>query len=204
MEIKMKNEEIRSLLGIESPEFPKYVTQILNLANQNAQATRPRVVGQMSELIKEFNGKTLEEWESWYLKRYPDAVDRATKKILSMVENFREAIGKIDENMVRQWVRDLVIVKTFLGLRFQEAVLKKLSEEFGLEYRLASPEEEKKGIDGYIGNLPVSLKPKSYDSKKLLPEKLEGYVVYYEKQKDGLRIFISEDLENLLKESNSE
>ena len=204
MEIKMKNEEIRSLLGIESPEFPKYVTQILNLANQNAQATRPRVVGQMSELIKEFNGKTLEEWESWYLKRYPDAVDRATKKILSMVENFREAIGKIDENMVRQWVRDLVIVKTFLGLRFQEAVLKKLSEEFGLEYRLASPEEEKKGIDGYIGNLPVSLKPKSYDSKRLLPEKLEGYVVYYEKQKDGLRIFISEDLENLLKESNRE
>ena len=204
MEIKMKNEEIRSLLGIESPEFPKYVTQILNLANQNAQATRPRVVGQMSELIKEFNGKTLEEWESWYLKRYPDAVDRATKKILSMIENFREAIGKIDENMVRQWVRDLVIVKTFLGLRFQEAVLKKLSEEFGLEYRLASPEEEKKGIDGYIGNLPVSLKPKSYDSKKLLPEKLEGYVIYYEKQKDGLRIFISEDLENLLKESNRE
>ena len=204
MEIKMKNEEIRSLLGIESPEFPKYVTQILNLANQNAQATRPRVVGQMSELIKEFNGKTLEEWESWYLKRYPDAVDEATKKILSMVKNFREAIGKIDENMVRQWVRDLVIVKTFLGLRFQEAVLKKLSEEFGLEYRLASPEEEKRGIDGYIGNLPVSLKPKSYDSKKLLPEKLEGYVVYYEKQKDGLRIFISEDLENLLKESNSE
>ena len=204
MEIKMRNEEIRSLLGIESPEFPKYVTQILNLANQNAQATRPRVVGQMSELIKEFDGKTLGEWESWYLKRYPDAVDEATKKILSMVENFREAIGKIDENMVKQWVRDLVIVKTFLGLRFQEAVLKKLSEEFGLEYRLASPEEEKKGIDGYIGNLPVSLKPKSYDSKRLLPEKLEGYVVYYEKQKDGLRIFISEDLENLLKESNRE
>ena len=204
MEIKIKNEEIRSLLGIESPEFPKYVTQILNLANQNAQATRPRVVGQMSELIKEFDGKTLEEWESWYLKRYPDAVDEATKKILSMIENFREAIGKIDENMVKQWVRDLVIVKTFLGLRFQEAVLKKLSEEFGLEYRLASPEEEKKGIDGYIGNLPVSLKPKSYDSKRLLPEKLEGYVIYYEKQKGGLRIFISEDLENLLKESNRE
>ena len=204
MEIKIKNEEIRSLLEIENPEFPKYVTQILNLANQIAQATRPRVVGQMSELIKEFDGKTLEEWESWYLKRYPDAVDRATRKILSMVENFREAIGKIDENMVKQWVRDLVIVKTFLGLRFQEAVLKKLSEEFGLDYRLASPEEEKRGIDGYIGNLPVSLKPKSYDSKKLLPEKLEGYVVYYEKQKDGLRIFISEDLENLLEESNRE
>ncbi len=199
MEIKIRNEEIRTLLGIESPEFPKYVTQILNLANQNAQATRPKVVGQMSELIKKFNGKTLAEWENWYLERYPDAIDRATEKILNMIENFKEAIGKIDENMVRQWVWDLVIVKTFLGLRFQEAVLKKLSEEFGLDYRLASPEEEKRGIDGYIGGVPVSLKPRSYDFKKLLPEKLDGYVIYYEKQKDGLRIFIPDNLENLLK-----
>lgn len=199
MEIKTKNEEIRALLGIGSPEFPKYVTQILNLANQNAQATRPKVVGQMSELIKEFNGKTLAEWENWYLERYPEAIDRATEKILNMIENFKEAIGKIDEDMVRQWVWDLVIVKTFLGLRFQEAVLRKLSEEFGLDYRLASPEEEKKGIDGYIGGVPVSLKPRSYDSKKLLPEKIEDYVIYYEKKKDGPRIFIPEDLESLLK-----
>ncbi len=107
MEIKIKNEEIRALLRIESPEFPKYVTQILNLANQNAQATRPKVVGQMSELIKEFNGKTLAEWENWYLERYPEAIDRATEKILNMIENFKEAIGKIDEDMVRQWVWDL-------------------------------------------------------------------------------------------------
>ena len=77
--------------------------------------------------------------------------------------------------------------------------MRKLSEEFGLDCRLASPEEEKKGIDGYIGGVPVSLKPRSYDSKKLLPEKIEGYVIYYEKKKDGLRIFIPEDLESLLK-----
>ncbi len=54
MELKIKTEEIRILMEIESPEFPKYATQLLNLANQNAQATRPKVVGQMSKLIKEF------------------------------------------------------------------------------------------------------------------------------------------------------
>ena len=203
MEIKIKNEEIRTLLEIESPEFPRYVTQLLNLANQNAQATRPKVVGQMSELIKEFNGRTIEEWEKWYLERYPDAIDKATEKIFRMIENFKGAIEKIDRNMVRQWVWDLVIVKTFLGLRFQEAILRKISEKFGLDYRLASPEEEKEGIDGYIGNIPVSLKPESYDLKKLLPEKLNAYVIYYEKQKDGLKVFISEDLENLLKKEQS-
>lgn len=55
-------------MEIENPEFPKYTTQILNLANQNAQATRPKVVGQMSELIKEFTGRTLEEWEGMVFK----------------------------------------------------------------------------------------------------------------------------------------
>ncbi len=198
MELKIKNEEIRKLLNIESPEFPKYATQILNLANQNAQATRPKVVGQMSELIKEFTGKTLEEWEDWYIKKHPDAIQNATQKILEMINNFKDVIDKIDENMVQQWVRDLVIVKTFLGLKFQEAILKKIADIFSTTYRLSSPEEESRGIDGYIGNIPVSLKPITYLSKSVLSEKLEGEVIYYKKEKDGVKIYIPEELETKL------
>ncbi len=199
MDFKIKVEEIRRLMEIESPEFPKYATQILNLANQNAQATRPKVVGQMSELIKEFTGRTLEDWEEWYLKRYPDSIDNATKKILEMVNNFKEVINQIDESMIRQWVRDLVIVKTFIGLRFQEAILKKIAEKFDTEYRLSTPEEESKGIDGYVGDIPVSLKPVTYQSKKMLTEKIEADIIYYEKQRDGLKIIIPTELENKLK-----
>jgi len=198
VEFKIKVDEIRRLMEIETPEFPKYATQIINLANQNAQATRPKVVGQMSELIKEFTGRTLEEWEEWYLKRHPNSIDRATKKILEMIDNFRDVINQIDEDMIRQWVRDLVIVKTFIGLRFQEAVLKKIAEKFGNEYRLSTPEEESKGIDGYIGEIPISLKPITYQSKKMLTEKIEGDIIYYEKQKDGLKITIPEELEKKL------
>ncbi len=199
MEIKLKSDEIRRLMDIETPTFPKYATQIINLANQNAQATRPRVVGQMSELIKEFTGKTLQEWEEWYMERYPDAIDRATKKILGMIENFRDVINQIDEEMVRQWVRDLVIVKTFVGLKFQEAVLKRIAAEFGTQYRLPTPEDESKGIDGYIGGIPVSLKPITYNSKKMLTEEIEAYLIFYEKVKDGLKILVPEELEKELK-----
>ncbi|GEM_PF-2690725 len=49
--IKLTNKEIKELLGAKSFDFPKYSTQLMNLANQNAQGTRPAVVGQMSELI---------------------------------------------------------------------------------------------------------------------------------------------------------
>ncbi len=200
MELKIKIDEIKELMEIETPEFPKYATQIINLANQNAQATRPKVVGQMSELIKEFTGKTLQEWEEWYLEKHPEAIDIATQKILEMIDNFREVIDKIDENMVRQWVRDLVIVKTFIGLRFQEAILKKIADMFNTEYRLSTPEEESKGIDGYIGNIPISLKPISYKQKDMLPEKIDVHIIFYEKQKDGLKIIVPSSLEEKLKQ----
>ncbi len=200
MEFKITIKEIRKLMEIDTPDFPKYATQIINLANQNAQATRPRVVGQMSELIREFTGKTLKEWEDWYLKRYPDSIDIATKKILDMINNFKDVINQIDEEMIKQWVRDLVIVKTFIGLRFQEAILKKIAEKFNTEYRLATSEEESKGIDGYIGNIPISLKPISYQSKKMLTELIDVDIVYYAKQKDGLKIMIPDELENKLKQ----
>lgn len=69
----------------------------------------------MSDLIQHFTGKELSEWERWYLEQKPVAIRTATEKILKMIKNFRNAMDKIDEAMVERWVRDLVIVKTFVG-----------------------------------------------------------------------------------------
>jgi len=137
MKIKLTNEAIRKSLEISKPEFPKYVRQIINLSNQNAQGTRPKVVGQLTDLIQEFTGRTLEEWEQWYLKRYPDAIKSAKEKILTMLENLKDTMNKIDEKMINEWVKDLVIVQTFIGLKFQEAILKKAAEIKGVEYKLS-------------------------------------------------------------------
>lgn len=189
---KIKNDEIRILLGSEPYDFPKYSTQILNLANQNAQGTRPVVVGQMSDLIHEFSGQTLKEWEEWYLRKHPDAIAKATEKIKVMVDNFKAVIEKMDDEMIKSWVTDLVIVKTFIGLRFQEAILAKTAELYNKDYRLATPEEESKGIDGFIGDLPVSIKPESYQSKKSLSESINAGIIYYKKVSDGITVDIKE------------
>ncbi len=189
--IKISNKEIRELLQIDSFEFPKYSTQILNLANQNAQATRPKAVGQMSELIQEFPKKSIKEWEKWYLEKYPNALRIATDKIMDMIENFKEVLDQIDKKLIEKWVYDLVIVKTFIGLRFQEAILKRVSKLLNKKYRLASIEEEAKGIDGFIGDTPISIKSKTYKIKKNLSEKIDIKIVYYEKEKDGISIDIS-------------
>ncbi len=172
----------------EKRTFPKYTTQLINLANQNSQGTRPRVVGQMSELIQEFPGQTFEEWVKWYINKRPKGIDKATERIIDMILKLKQAIELIDKHMVREWVKDLVLSKTFTGLRFQESILKRLAEVKKTSHRLATPEEESSGIDGYIGNLPVSIKPKTYKSKNMLPEDIKVGIVFYEKKKTGIKI----------------
>lgn len=195
MTIKIKNQElIKDLIG-EAKEFPKYTTQIINLANQNAQGTRPRVVGQLSELIKECPEKTYEGWKKWYLSRHPKAIENAVEKINEMVNNLREAIKSVDRMMIQRWVEDLVLEKTFIGLRFQEAILKKVAAVKNAKYRLAKPEEESQGIDGFIGDVPVSIKPTTYRTKNALREEIKTKIIFYNKTKSGLEI----DADQILK-----
>lgn len=188
MKTKITYEEIRGYMDIETPEFPKYVKPLINLANRFAQGTRPRVVGQMSELIQDFTGKSLSEWEKWYSEQKPEAIKEATEKIVLKLNDFRNTLNKIDNAVVEKWVRDLVIVKTFVGLRFQEAILKRLAEKKNTAYRLSEPDEESQGIDGYLGNTPVSIKPHTYKSEDSLSEHIQVKIIYYKKLDDGLEV----------------
>lgn len=188
MKIRIKGRDIQKLLLAPEPDFPKYTTQIMNLANKNSQGTRPKVVGQLSNLIQEFSGSSLDEWKSWYLEKHPEAIKNAAERISDMVELFKDAINKIDKTLIEEWVTDLVIVKTFVGLKFQEAILKKIAESKGLTYRLATPEEESKGIDGLIGSTAVSIKPITYKMKPELLEKIDAELIYYSKIKNDLEI----------------
>ncbi|MCX8198397.1 MAG: MjaI family restriction endonuclease [Candidatus Micrarchaeota archaeon] len=190
--IKISFKELIKEISGEAKEFPKYTTQIINLANQNAQGTRPRVVGQLSELIVKCPHKEYHKWKAWYLQQQPKAIDDATKKIFSMVEELKKAINQIDEKMVKKWVEDLVIGKTFIGLKFQEGIIKRIAKLKKLPYRLANPREESKGIDGFIGHIPISIKPITYKTKNMLSEKIEVKIIYYDKKKDGIMIDISE------------
>ena len=186
--IKISNKELIEELTGEPYDFPLYTTQIMNLANQNSHGTRPKVVGQVSDFIKECPEKTYKGWKVWYLTNHPDTITNATERIHTMVEKLRLAIEKIDKKMVKKWVEDLVLEKSFIGLRFQEAIIKKVAKLKNKDYRISSPQEESRGIDGFIGGIAVSVKPISYSSKKSLQENIYAKIIFYEKKKDGLRI----------------
>ena len=186
--IKISNGEIEKLSNASKYPFPKYATQIINLLNSNAQGTRPAVVGQMSELIQEFQGKTLDEWIEWYSIKQPDAVQKATDKIFAMYQLMSEAFAVIDRPMIEAWVKDLVHTKTYCGLKFQSAILAFLAEKYNTTWRLANVEEEAQGVDGYVGNKPVQIKSSTYKLEARLAENIEIPIVYYDKKKDGISI----------------
>ena len=165
-DLKICFEELRKYLEIEVPKFPKYASSLINLANQYAQGTRPRVVGQMRKLNQQFTGKTLSEWEEWYLKQKPDAIKKRQKRYF----------------------------RCFIKLKFQEAILKKGAEIKGTDYRLTEPDEESQGIDGYIGKIPISIKPYTYEVKASLPKHIEVKIIYYRKMDDSIEVDYGEIL----------
>ena len=59
-------------------------------------------------------------------------------------------------------------------------------------YRLACPEEESKGIDGFVGTTPYSIKAETYKVMNRLSEIIEVKMIYYTKTKTGLKIEVEE------------
>lgn len=192
MKYTINNDYIEKCNQSTKAIFPKYTSQLINWANQNAQGTRPAVVGQMSELFPEFMAQqediTMENWCRWYTDRYPEAITVATDKIYSQIENLKKAIELIDRSMVEQWVQDLIISKTFNGLYIQKAILASLAQRKNTDYRLAYKDEESIGIDGYVGNIPYSIKPETYKAMQRLSEEINVKMIYYTKKKDKIEI----------------
>ena len=192
----LKNESIEGYNESENYSFPKYTSQLINWANQNAQGTRPKVVGQMSELFPEFMNNaeriTIEYWKRFYIQHHPEAFEEATDKIYAQIENLRDAIQLVDRDMVQRWVEDLIINKTFNGMYVQKAILASLADLKDTNYRLATPDEEAKGIDGFVGDIPYSVKPDTYKTMGRLSEVIEIKMIYYTKTKTGLKIEVEE------------
>lgn len=196
MKYTLKNQDIESYNESVGFHFPKYTSQLINWANQNAQGTRPIVVGQMSDLFPEFMASgeevSIKNWRNWYMTRYPDAFEKATDKIYVQVQNLRKVIPLIDREMVKHWVEDLIINKTFNGMYIQKVILASLAERKEATYRLATPEEESVGIDGYVGDIPYSIKPDTYKTMPRLPETITAKMIYYIKTKTGLSIEVED------------
>lgn len=100
----------------------------------------------------------------------------------------RNATEKIDKDLIEKWVKDLVYTKTYCGLKFQEAIIAYIATDMNKDYRLATTNEEAQGIDGFIGDKPVSIKSSTYKIENRLGEIIPVPIIYYTKMKDGVTV----------------
>ena len=169
-----------------------YIGSVINLGNSFSHATRPKNVGQLSDMIQNFRNSTYEHTVEGWRQYYDDhignsKIDDASDKIWEYVNRIKDNLQHLTKDDVRAWTEDLIIDKTFMGLQIQLDVLRKAS--YGKPYRLATSEEESKGIDGYIGDEPVSIKPNTY--KKTIQagkESIPYRIIYYRNTPTGIKI----------------
>jgi len=192
-EFRISEEERDRLVANDIENFPvdnpKYTTYLLNPAINLSQSNRPRVVGQMSDIVEEFRKEnpdgTFEDWVEFYYNEYDgeERLNEALAMAYPMVERMRDAFEQIDEEMTHDYLRDLVLFKSYEGFDIEETILRKLGELYDAEISKATAEDESKGIDGYIGEQPVQVKPVSY--KDNLQEQISVPIVFYDENKSN-------------------
>ena len=199
-----------------SPELPKYTSGFINDVNGWAGGSKAENVSQVSEVIKQFREDnpegSLEDWISFHqglegtdiqvikgkgkTKRRETVqmagIEQGVRDIMNKMEEVKNNINQLTEDMVRSWLKNLVYEKTFCGLEAQELILKHIAEKNGLEWMLGSMEDEKQGIDGYIIDpngsrfYPLQIKSSSYNNEHK-PEHFICPVVTYDLIEEGIK-----------------
>ncbi|MCH8299625.1 MAG: MjaI family restriction endonuclease [Candidatus Marinimicrobia bacterium] len=80
------------------------------------------------------------------------------------------------------------------GPVFGEQVIKNIADKTNNSYRLANPDEESKGIDGFIGDTPVTVKPLSDIPTDRIRVVKEGVLISYSKTSKGIEVEFDEAL----------
>ncbi len=215
-----------------SPELPKYTSGFINDVNGWAGGSKAENVSQVSEVIKQFREDnpdgSLEDWISFHqglegadiqvikgkgkTKRRETVqmagIEQGVRDIMNKMEEVKNNINQLTEDMVRSWLKNLVYEKTFCGLEAQELILKHIAEKNGFEWMLGSMEDEKQGIDGFIIDpngpkfYPLQIKSSSYNNEHK-PEHFICPVVTYDLIKEGIKYKMSNNALQEPQESNT-
>ena len=199
-----------------SPELPKYTSGFINDVNGWAGGSKAENVSQVSEVIKRFRAEnpegSLKDCISFHqglegsdiqvvkgkgkTKRRETVqmagTEQGVRDIMKKMEEVKNNINQLTEDMVRSWLKNLVYEKTFCGLEAQELILKHIAEKNGFEWMLGSIEDEKQGIDGYIIDpngprfYPLQIKSSSYKNEHK-PEHFMCPIVTYDLMKEGIK-----------------
>lgn len=160
--IKLTAKHFRGVIHRTRREWPKYSTQLLNVAAQNCKAFDVKKVGSAKETWLAMRNQnipgTFENWCQFYDQQpFAQNIPGQAAKLYEMVQKM--GITGIPLSMCEDYIREVIYNKTHMGMAGEEMAIQAVGEYYGLQVRFSTAEEEAQGIDGWIGEIPVQVKP---------------------------------------------
>ncbi len=189
-------------------KLPIYSSQIFNIISGTGQATRPKYVGQMSEIVPAFIEKFWKEnsrfpnWEDWreyYSKNHKDEYLKGYEILKEYISKYKDALILVanDENEFSKiWYDKFIFFQNFAGFNYEFMIREKISDFYDLKKNKkviikSTPDLESKNIDFIIRNesgkdLPITVKPTSFFMALEKYKIKDGIImVTYETNSDG-------------------
>lgn len=172
----------------------KYHSAFLNTVNKDARSSRPETVGKLAtEIFPNYVDNAIEpspeNWEKYYQNNHSEQYNKGLEKLKRQFELEKQAINAITEQDLVDYYDDLMFSKTFSGLYVQDEILRDIADKKRATYRKPNAIEEGQGIDGYIDDIPYSVKPETYkDSAAKNNETINAKMVYYSENKKDTNI----------------
>ena len=173
--------------------WPKYATQLLNVAGQNALCFKADKIGSMKEMWLDFVATgatdTLENWESYWMSKKGDSVLQwSADKLYDKAHNDM-GIQWITPELCRDYIEEVIFNKTHFGMGGEANAIKVAAAYYETDdWRFSTAEEESQGIDGWIKGKPVQVKPADSFKKGHVhngADTEKTLVITYEKKKQA-------------------
>ena len=167
----------------------KYHSAFLNTVNKDARSSRPETVGKLAtEIFPNYVDNAIEpsseNWKKYYQDNHSEQYNKGLEKLKRQFELEKQAINAITEQDLVDYYDDLMFSKTFSGLYVQDEILRDIADKKKATYRKPNAIEEGQGIDGYIDDIPYSVKSETYkDSAAKNNETINAKMVYYSENK---------------------
>lgn len=160
--IKLTAKNFKGVIHRTRREWPKYSTQILNIAAQNCKAFDVKRLGSAKETWLSMRSAkipgTFENWVAFYNATPLSAnIPAQAQKLFDMIQKMQ--IGGITQEMCEDYIKEVIYNKTHMGMAGEEMAVQAVGAHFELPVRFSNAEEEAQGIDGWIGDYPVQVKP---------------------------------------------
>jgi hypothetical protein len=160
--IKLTAKNYRGVVHRQRREWPKYSTQLLNVAGQNAKIFDSAKVGHAKETWLEMRGKgirgTFENWCNFYnSKPFVNNIPGQAQKLYEMIQKMQ--VGGISLEMCEDYIKEVIYNKTHMGMAGEEMAVEAVGQHLNKPVRFSTAEEESQGIDGWVGEIPVQVKP---------------------------------------------